>query len=155
MDPRWCEAFPYFKNLPNYGFVFVCTVSAQNVCLKWTFAASLDIYPLSGDQVKIQLGFGPGFGLFLATRYRQFSFKIFACNHFSTEQTNLICPFDAGETHTHTIVLVGMKPIISAIQLPNVIWPVAGHAKPHFWRETQMKTLQARQVFRLCCLSFH
>ena len=24
--------------------------------------------------------------------------------------------------------------------------PVASHATPHFWRETQMKTLQARQV---------
>ena len=22
MDPRWFEAFPYFKNLPNYGFIF-------------------------------------------------------------------------------------------------------------------------------------
>ena len=24
--------------------------------------------------------------------------------------------------------------------------PVASHATPHFWRKTQMKTLQARQV---------
>ena len=47
----------------------------------------------------------------LAIRYRQFSFKIFARNHLSTEKTNLICSFDAGETHTHTIVSVGMEPI--------------------------------------------
>ena len=38
MDPRWFEAFPYFKNLPNYGFVFACTISTQNICQKWTFA---------------------------------------------------------------------------------------------------------------------
>ena len=41
----------------------------------------LDIYLVSGDQFKIQ----KSFGLFLATRYRQFSFKIFVRNHFSTE----------------------------------------------------------------------
>ena len=79
--PSMMGSFPYFKNLPNYGFVFVYTISAQNVCQKWTFAAPLDIYLLSGDQFKFQIGFG----LFLATRYRQFSLKIFACNHFSTE----------------------------------------------------------------------
>ena len=54
MDPRWFEAFHYFKNLPNYGFCFVGTVSAQNVCQKWTFAAPLDMYLLSGDQINKQ-----------------------------------------------------------------------------------------------------
>ena len=48
--------------------------------------------------------------------------------------------------YTHSIALVGMEPILSTIQLPNVIWPVTSHATPYFWRETQMKTLQARQV---------
>ena len=98
----------------------------------------LYIYLLSGDQFKIQTSFV----LFLATRYHQFLFKIFVRNHFSTELTNLICSFDAGETHTHSVVLVGMEPILSAIQLPNVIWPVTGHATPHFCYETQMKPFQ-------------
>ena len=42
----------------------------------------LDIYLVSGDLFKIQ----KSFGLCLATRYRQFSYKIFVRNHFSTEQ---------------------------------------------------------------------
>ena len=60
--PSMMGSFPYFKNLPNYGFVFVYTISAQNVCQKWTFAAPLDIYLLSGDQFKFQTGFGLFFG---------------------------------------------------------------------------------------------
>jgi len=38
-------------------------------------------YILSGDPFKIQTSFG----LFFATRYHQFSFKIFVRNHFSIE----------------------------------------------------------------------
>ena len=53
MDPRWFEAFPYFNNLPNYGFVFVFKILVQHVCQKWTFAAPLYMYLLSGDQFKI------------------------------------------------------------------------------------------------------
>ena len=55
----------------------------------------LYIYLLSGDQFNIQTSFV----LFLATQYHQFLFKIFVHNHFSTELTNLICSFDARETH--------------------------------------------------------
>ena len=37
-------------------------------------------------------------------------------------QGNQICPFDAGETHTRSIVLVGVEPILSNIQFnPSVI----------------------------------
>ena len=96
MDPRWFEAFRYFKNLPNYSFVFACTISAQNVCQKWTlspFRWSIQ------DSNKLWS--------FLPTRYHPFSFKIFVRNHFSTGWANLICSFDAvGETHTHSIVLM-------------------------------------------------
>ena len=36
-------------------------------------------------------------------------------------QSKQICSFDAGDTHTHSIVLVGMKPILSTIQVLNII----------------------------------
>ena len=79
--PSMMRSFPLLQESSELWFRFCLHDSAQNVCQKWTFAAPLDIYLLSGDKFKMQTGFS----LFLATRYCQFSFKIFACNHFGTE----------------------------------------------------------------------
>ena len=80
MDPRWFEAFPYFQNLLNYEFCF-CLHNFSTKCLSkvnfrhWIY--KLISFPVIQDSNKLWS--------FLPTRYRQFSFKIFVRNHFSTE----------------------------------------------------------------------
>jgi len=57
-----------------------------------------------------------------------------------------ICSFEAGEMHTHAIVLVAMEAILSAMLFKDFHvqfeTPVTCLATPHFWRKMQMKTLQ-------------
>ena len=54
------------------------------------------------------------------------------------------------EIHTCSIDLVGVESANSAIEAKDSQMkpetPNASHATPHFWREMQMKTHQARQV---------
>ena len=65
-------------------------------------------------------------------------------------QSKQICSFDDGDTHTRSIDLVGVESANSAIEAKDSQMkpetPNASHATPHFWREMQMKTHQARQV---------
>ena len=65
-------------------------------------------------------------------------------------QSKQICSVDDGDTHTRSIDLVGVEPAHSAIEVKDSQMkpetPNASHATPHFWREKQMKTHQARQV---------
>ena len=65
-------------------------------------------------------------------------------------QSKQICSFDDGDTHTRSIDLVGVESAHSAIEVKDSQMkpetPNASHATPHFWREMQMKTHQARQV---------
>ena len=53
-------------------------------------------------------------------------------------------------THTRSIDLVGVESAHSAIEVKDSQMkpetPNASHATPHFWREIQIETLQARQV---------
>ena len=71
-------------------------------------------------------------------------------------QSKQICSFDDGDTHTRSIDLVGVESAHSAIEVKDSQrkpeTPNASHATPHFWREMQMETHQARQVelSRLC-----
>ena len=73
-------------------------------------------------------------------------------------QSKQICSFDDGDTHTRSIDLLGVESAHSAIEVKDSQMkpetPNASHATPHFWREVQMQTLQARQVnlSRLCRL---
>ena len=60
-------------------------------------------------------------------------------------QSKQICSFDDGDTHTRSIDLVGVESTHSAIENETGN-PNASHATPHFWREMQMATDQARQV---------
>ena len=61
-----------------------------------------------------------------------------------------ICSFNDGDTHTRSIDLLGVESAHSAIEVKDSQMkpetPNASHATPHFWREMQMKTHQARQV---------
>ena len=65
-------------------------------------------------------------------------------------QSKQICSFDDGDTHTRSIDLLGVESAHSAIEVKDSQMkpetPNASHATPHFWREVQMQTLQARQV---------
>ena len=65
-------------------------------------------------------------------------------------QSKQICSFDDGDTHTRSIDLVRVESANSAIEAEDSQMkpetPNASHATPHFWREMQMATLQARQV---------
>ena len=65
-------------------------------------------------------------------------------------QSKQICSFDDGDTHTRSIDLVGVESAHSAIEVKDSqrkpATPNASHATPHFWREMQMETHQARQV---------
>ena len=65
-------------------------------------------------------------------------------------QTKQICSFDDGDTYTRSIDLVGVESAHSAIEVKDSEMipetPNASHATPHFWRELQIETLQARQV---------
>ena len=65
-------------------------------------------------------------------------------------QSKQICSFDDEDTHTRSIDLVGVESAHSAIELKDSQMkpetPNASHATPHFWREMQMATHQARQV---------
>ena len=68
----------------------------------------------------------------------------------SFAQSKQICSFDDGDTHTRSIDLLGVESAHSAIEVKDSQMkpetPNASHATPHFWREMQMQTLQARQV---------
>ena len=65
-------------------------------------------------------------------------------------QSKQICSFDDGDTHTRSIDLVGVESAHSATEVKDLQMkpetPNASHATPHFWREMQMKTYQARPV---------
>ena len=65
-------------------------------------------------------------------------------------QSKQIWSFDDGDTHTRSIDLVGVESAHSAFEVKDSQMkpetPNASHATPHFWREMQMKTHQARQV---------
>ena len=65
-------------------------------------------------------------------------------------QSKQICSFDDGDTHTRSIDLVGVESALSAIEVKDSQMkpetPNGSHATPHFWREMQMGTHQARQV---------
>ena len=65
-------------------------------------------------------------------------------------QSKQICSFDDGDKHTRSIDLVGVESAHSAIEVKDSQMkpetPNASHANPHFWREIQMETHQARQV---------
>ena len=65
-------------------------------------------------------------------------------------QSKQICSFDDGDTHTRSIDLLGVESAHSAIEVKDSQMkpetPNASHATPHFWREIQIETLQARQV---------
>ena len=54
------------------------------------------------------------------------------------------------KTHTRSKDLVGVESVHSAIEVKDSQMkpetPNASHATPHFWREMQMVTLQARHV---------
>ena len=73
-------------------------------------------------------------------------------NHLETTfaQSKQICSFDDGDTHTRSIDLLGVESAHSAIEVKDSQMkpetPNASHATPHFWREIQIETLQARQV---------
>ena len=76
-------------------------------------------------------------------------------------QSKQICSFDGGDTHTRSIDLVGVESALSAIEVKDSQMkpetPNGSHATPHFWREMQMGTHQARQVdlsrLRLVCVA--
>ena len=65
-------------------------------------------------------------------------------------QSKQICSFNDGDKHTCSIDLVGVESSHSAIEVKDSQMkpetPNASHANPHFWREMQMETHQARQV---------
>ena len=65
-------------------------------------------------------------------------------------QSKQICSFDDGDTHTRSIDLVGVESAHSSIEVKgSQIKPEttnASQATPHFWREMQMKTHQARPI---------
>ena len=65
-------------------------------------------------------------------------------------QSKQICSFDDGDTHTRSIDLVEVESAHSAFEVKDSQMkpetPNGSHATPHFWREMQMGTHQARQV---------
>ena len=65
-------------------------------------------------------------------------------------QSKQICSFDDGDTHTRSIDLVVVESAHSAFEVKDSQMkpetPNGSHATPHFWREMQMGTHQARQV---------
>ena len=88
------------------------------------------------------------------------NFLLKSLSIITSVESKQICSFDELETHTRSIALVGVEPIISAIQfkdfqstnqlklkLINLLMttstetPVASHAL-QIWRETKMKTLK-------------
>ena len=112
-DPRWFEAFPYLKNLPNYGIVFACTISVQNVCQNWIYKL------ISFLVIKIQTSFGLFWSPYIV------NFRLNLCSESLKNRVNKFnFPFWRSRRNAHTfdIVLVGME---------HVIWPVAGHATRH------------------------
>ena len=68
----------------------------------------------------------------------------------TSAQSKQICSFDDGDTHIRSIDLVGVESAHSAIEVKDSQMkpetPNASHATPHFWREMQTETHQARQV---------
>ena len=97
-DHQWFEAFPYFKNLPNYGFVF----GTKCLC-RWENGSMTGMSQISEARTQnrpLATPATPYISLspfrwsiqdsnklcsFLPTRYPQFACKIFVHNHFSTE----------------------------------------------------------------------
>ena len=71
-------------------------------------------------------------------------------NSSTFAQSKQICSFDDGDTHTRSIDLVGVESAHSAFEVKDSQMkpetPNGSHATPHFWREMQMGTHQARQV---------
>ena len=72
-------------------------------------------------------------------------------NSSTFAQSKQICSFDDGDTHTRSIdLLVGVESAHSAFEVKDSQMkpetPNGSHATPHFWREMQMGTHQARQV---------
>ena len=143
MDPLWFEAFPCFKNLLNYGFVFACTISARNVCQKWTFATGYNYKLISFPVIKIQTSFG----LFCPPDIVNFRLKsLFVITYSKYRVNKFNLPFWRSRRNAHTfdIVLVGMEHSNSKCHLTS--------CRSHhpsliiFWCKTEVKTLQARQV---------
>ena len=68
----------------------------------------------------------------------------------SSQKSKGFCSFDDGDTHIRSIDLVGVESAPSAIEVKDSQMkpetPNASHATPHFRREMQMETHQARQV---------
>ena len=88
--------------------------------------------------------------LFFSGRLRsssQLSPKIIVRANFRTKSTNLLLRWD---THTRSIDLLALESAHSVIEVKDSQMkpetPNASHTTPHFWREMQMATLQARQV---------
>ena len=67
----------------------------------------------------------------------------------SSQKTKDFCSFDDGDTHIRSIDLVGVESAHSTIEVKDSQMkpetPSASQATPHFWREMQMVTHQARQ----------
>ena len=137
--PRRFEAFSHSVKLPNKGFVLVSAVTTQNITLKTVSGDLLSQYWL---EIETSFCFLP------AAWGRQLSPKIIVRDNFRTKETNLLLRWwrythtfnrfsrSGIRTFRHWSQGLAMKP-----ETPN-----ASHATPHFWREMQMKTLQARQV---------
>ena len=78
------------------------------------------------------------------------NFRLISLLETTSAQSKQICSFDDGDKHTCSIDLVGVESAHSAIEVKDSQMKPetsnASHANPHFWREMQMETHQARQV---------
>ena len=94
------------------------------------------------------VGFHMSFCFFPAPEVVNFLLKSLLETTFA--QSKQIWSFDDGDKYTRSIDLVGVESAHSAIEVKDSQMkpetPNASHATPHFWREKQMKTHQARQV---------
>ena len=112
----------------------------------------MDELPYERDGVDFQkksfVGFHMSFFSFRPPEVVNFRLKSLLETTFA--QSKQICSFDDGDTHTRSIDLVGVESANSAIEAKDSQMkpetPNASHATPHFWREMQMKTHQAKQV---------
>ena len=78
------------------------------------------------------------------------NFRLKSLSETTFAQRKQICAFDDGGRHTRSVDLVGVESGHSVIEVKDSQMkpetPTVSHATPHFWREMQMKTLQARQA---------
>ena len=78
------------------------------------------------------------------------NFRLQSLLETTLAQSKQIFSFDVENTHTRSIDLVGVESAHSATEVKDSQMkpktPNASHATPHFWREMQMATHQARQV---------